>query len=105
MTEIYSAMHQIKLMDRFVRPVLDGRKRFEVRKDDRHYETGDRVRFIPVDPYGTGASRMDAVLDYCTLTEAVELYRRTYRITYVLHGWGIREGYCVFGFEEATDHE
>jgi hypothetical protein len=105
MIESYSAMHQIKLMDRFVRPVLDGRKRFEVRKDDRHYETGDRVRFIPVDPYGTVAEGTDAVLDYCTLTEAAELYGRRFRVTYVLHGLGIKEGYCVFGFEEETDGE
>lgn len=58
-------------------------------------------------PVGLGdhVTASEFIFDSRGETEAVELYGRTYRITCVLHGWGIKEGYCVFGFEEVTDGE
>ena len=105
MTEHANVTHRIKLTSRFVRPVLDGRKRFEVRDDDRHYEVGDLVQFRTVDMEGRGFGESDFCPDYCTAEEGGALYGRRFRVTYVLHGWAIKEGYCAFGFEEATDGE
>ena len=30
---------------------------------------------------------------------------KEFEITYVLHGWGIKDGWCVFGIKEAVEHK
>lgn len=76
-------LHELKLREDFADAITDGRKTFEVRRNDRGFQTGDRVRFNVVDALGF---------------ETVHpLNRREMRITYVLSGWGIKEGYVVFG--------
>ena len=72
MPEHQNVTHCIKLTSRFVRPVLDGRKRFEVRDDDRHYEVGDTVIFRTVDESWRGFAESEFRADY-----------------YVPHGWGV----------------
>lgn len=75
-------IHNIKLDIHFCDDVLNGRKSFEVRYNDRGYQAGDLVKFIPVDG---------------SFTEGHEVQYKTYEITYVLSGWGLKEGYVVFG--------
>lgn len=76
--------HNIKLDIHFCDDVLNGRKNFEVRKNDRGYQAGDLVKFIPVDGY---------------FHENHDVQKHTYEITYVLSGWGPKEGYVVFGIK------
>ncbi len=68
-----------------------GKKRFELRKDDRNYQPGDLVHFTPVD----------------WKEEKVEYHCNTgpWVITYVLRDvpeYGLQKGYCIFGFERVT---
>ena len=82
-------LHKIKLREEFADAVLCGDKTFEVRENDRGYQKGDLVQFI--------------VIDECQLTISHPLTKETYRITYVLGGWGIKEGYVVFGIKNMRD--
>ena len=83
--------HELKLNENFCPAVLDGNKPFEIRYNDRGYQTGDKVRFIPVDDDGNES-------EYCG-----ELRKKVYKITYILSGWGLKEGYVVFGIREVEE--
>jgi len=80
--------HTIKLNENFCQAVLDGEKTFEIRENDRGYQTGDYINFEPV--YGS---------PYRNHSFDV-LKNKTYKITYVLNGWGIKNGFVVFSFCE-----
>ena len=79
-------IHIIKIQKPYADAILDGRKRFEVRLNDRGYNTGDYVSFVVVD---------NSFRVYHSLEG------KKFRITYVHSGLGLQEGYVVFGIEEA----
>lgn len=83
--------HTIKLEEQFCDVVLNGDKRFEIRYNDRVYQKGDHVKFISVAKTGL---RTYHVID-----------SREYEITYVLSGWGIKEGYVAFGIKEVEKND
>ena len=82
-------IHGIKLLETFADAVLEGRKNFEVRENDRGYQRGDMVRFIVVDKTGKRVKH--------------PLESEIFVITYVLSGWGIRDGFVVFGISKTSD--
>lgn len=79
--------HKIKLLLNLCDDVLSGDKNFEIRENDRGYQKGDRVVFQPYDP-------SDPFIKH-------PISDKVYEITYVLNGWGIQNGYVVFGIREA----
>ena len=79
--------HEIKIREDYIKPILAKEKTFEVRENDRGYQKGDLVKFIPVDRNGITYS--DPILE-----------EKTYQITYVHSGLGLKEGYVVFGIKE-----
>ena len=87
--------HDLKLNTEFCDAVLNGEKTFEVRKNDRGFQTGDLIRFIPTD--GKSYHSSDG-----TVREHAkhEISGHTYKITYILNGWGIKNGYVVLGIKE-----
>lgn len=87
--------HNLKLSIEFCDAVQSGEKTFEVRKNDRGFQTGDLIRFIPTD--GTSYRSSDG-----TVREHAkhEISGHTYKITYILNGWGIKNGYVVMGIKE-----
>lgn len=84
-------IHEIKLNESFADAVMCGDKCFEVRENDRGYQKYDYVRFKVVDRIGIPTSHK---LNECL-----------FQITYVMSGWGIKEGYCVFGIMRAYSAE
>ena len=76
--------HEIKIGQDFANAVLSGEKTFEIRRNDRGYQRGDAIVFHVVDR------------DWNDLPEH-PLNAETYVITYVLSGWGLRDGFCAFG--------
>ena len=82
-------IHKIKLIEDFIEPVLLGSKNFEIRLNDRGYQKGDFVGFIPVDKNG-----IEIYTD-----ESNRIKAKYYIITYVLSGWGLQDGYVAFGIE------
>lgn len=81
-------IHKLKLDINFCDAVFDGKKTFEVRKNDRGYQTGDRIKFIPIDSHNPAE----------TIYHRIE--NREYQITYILNGWGIKNGYVVLAIKE-----
>lgn len=81
-------IHKIKIQRQFADAVLSGDKCFEVRFNDRGYKKGDRIRFMVVSDQSS------------CITVSHPLNKETFEITYVLTGWGIKEGYCVFGIRK-----
>ena len=79
--------HYIKIRQSFADAVYFGEKTFEVRKNDRGYQKGDVVWFKVL--YDSDKLEMT-----CHPLNSVP-----YEITYVLSGWGIEDGYVVFGIK------
>lgn len=78
--------HKIKLLLNLCDDVLSGDKPFEIRENDRGYQKGDRVVFQPYEP-------SDPFVKH-------PISEKVYEITYVLNGWGLQNGYVVFGIRE-----
>jgi len=74
--------HDIKIERPYYEAVLDGRKRFEIRYNDRGYNAGDHVILTP---YSNGMR----IVFY----EPIDVI-----ITYVTN-YQQKEGYVVFGFQ------
>lgn len=80
--------HQLKTWPQYFKRVMDGEKNFEVRLNDRDFQTGDLVSLNEYDPVNkkyTG-NQLDV------------------KITYILNGgsFGIKKGYCAFAFKKWT---
>lgn len=81
--------HVIKINQNYADAVLHGEKNFEIRYNDRGYQKGDRVIFTVVDDSGSA--------------KAHRLSQETFIITYLIHGYGLKENWCVFGIKRLED--
>ena len=82
--------HELEIEEVFADAIMGGDKNFEIRNNDRGFQKGDIIKFIPLD---------------CLHIElpAHPINKKLYQITYVLSGWGLKEGFCVFGFKEVEE--
>ena len=78
--------HDIKILETYADAVLSGEKTFEIRENDRGYQKGDEVCFKVIDSKGVTVF-------------AHELNGKVYTITYMLHGWGLKDNWCVFSIK------
>lgn len=78
--------HKLKLNIDFCEAVLNGTKTFEIRKNDRNFKMGDLIKFKPVNNDGEEGYH--------------KVQNRTYKITYILDNWGLKEGYVVLAIKE-----
>ena len=86
-------IHKIRLNIEFCDAVISGEKSFEIRENDRGYQKGDHIKFLSVEA-NSGVRAYH------------EIVKREYEITYVLNGWGLKNGYVAFGIKEvASDGE
>ena len=85
-------LHRIKLSEDFAEAVLNGDKSFEIRKNDRGYQKGDTVVFTVVE-------RDNPVFEVAKHP----LNGRLFEITYVISGWGLRDGYVAFGIRKVDN--
>lgn len=81
-------LHKLKLNIAFCDDVFNVKKTFEVRLNDRGYQTGDRIKFIPIDSHNQAN-----VIHH-------KIENREYEITYILNGWGLKNGYVVLAIKE-----
>lgn len=87
--------HTLKTWPRFYEAVFMGVKTFEVRRNDRGFQRGDKLRLVKWDPatelyvnkYG------EPTPDFYDATQI------TVRVAYVLNGFGIEPGFVVMGIE------
>lgn len=80
-------IHNIKILKVFAEAVAKGDKTFEIRENDRGYQKGDHIRFKTIDR--SGILVLDSPLD-----------NKEYEITYILNGWGLRDGWVVLAIKE-----
>jgi hypothetical protein len=93
--------HFLKLNYRFADPVYSGDKRFEIRNNDRAFQKGDEVKFTVVNDDGSEYKpRWDKRL---SKSIAHPLEDMTFEISYVISGWGLKNGYVVFGIKEKEE--
>lgn len=90
--EEMARVHHIKLQENFAGAVLSGEKSFEIRRNDRGYQKGDLIQFEVVNSVGV-------------FIESHELNSRTYKIMYVLSGWGLQEGFVAIAIKEVVKDE
>ena len=78
-------VHELKIAKDYADSVWAGDKNFEVRLNDRGFQKGDVIRFMPL-------SRSGASID-----TRHPLYDKRYEITYVLGSfYGLAQGYVAF---------
>lgn len=82
------AKHELKIYQEYFEAVKDGRKKFEIRKNDRDYKVGDILVLLEYDKY----------------YEAFTGEKITVEITY-LTGYAQQNGYVVLGIEEIWESE
>lgn len=68
-------LHQLKIKQCYLCHLLEGTKTFEIRKNDRDFQVGDRICFLPVTDSGD-------------LDENYATFIPEYRINYVLADFG-----------------
>ena len=42
-------LHELKIKKCYLLHIIEGKKTFEVRKNDRDYQVGDTIRFLPLE--------------------------------------------------------
>jgi ASC-1-like (ASCH) protein len=74
------AIHALKTEQEYFRSVLDGRKKFELRKNDRDFKVFDTIQ-----------------LKECINGTETGLASDEMQIKYILHGgkYGLKKGYCI----------
>ena len=83
--------HELKTDPKYYQGVIDGKKRFELRKNDRDFSIGDVLRLREYDPQ----RELDPIMEkytgrYCYV-----------RVEYLLKGvMGLKYGYCILGISE-----
>lgn len=83
-------IHELKILSSFVYPILYGEKTFEIRENDRGFQKGDMVQF-KVNPDDWTRRNSSIIHDF---------EHKVFKITYVINGWGLKNGYVVFGISE-----
>lgn len=75
-------IHKLKLLEMFADDVLVGRKNFEIRYNDNNYAIGEYIQFEVMS------------------NKPHELNKKLYKITCVISGWGLIEGFVALGIRE-----
>jgi len=68
-------LHELKIQQCYLIHILEGKKTFEIRKNDRDFQIGDTIRFLPLE---------DEIYDCYKVQSPIP----NYRINYVLSGFG-----------------
>lgn len=77
--------HKLKILSRYYEAILQGKKTFEVRKDDRQFQQGDTLILQEtVTPYGCGYTGREMKVE----------------VTYILRDSEyVKDGYCIMGIK------
>ena len=79
--------HVLKINTNFCAPIIAGIKNFEIRKNDRGFQTGDIIVFQAVNDLGVYVPH--------------EINNIPFEITYVLNGWGLESDFVVLSIKRA----
>ena len=76
--------HELKILPQFYNGVASHRKTFEIRKDDRDYQVGDRILLREFDGEDYTGHQTRRIITYI-LRDAKE--------------YGLADGYCILGIQ------
>lgn len=91
-------LHELKIEKPFYDAVKSGLKPFEIRLNDRGFQKGDLIQFKFLQ---SEALRSPEQAQNWTYREADELYE----ITYVMSGYGLKNGYVVLAIRPYGPYE
>ena len=74
--------HNLEIEQKYLVRILTGEKSFEIRKNDRDFQVGDEIEFLPLE---------DKNLDVYDLCNPIP----TYRIMYIYYGMGMAADYVA----------
>lgn len=78
-------LHTVKILEYFCDDLMSGKKSFEIRQNDRGYQTGDSISFTPVNNLGLPVDH--------------PIKREVFDIKYVLSGWGLKSNYVCLAIK------
>ena len=76
-------VHEVKILKKYADDIASGLKNFEVRKNDRGYEVGDKLKFTVIED---GIEQPEHPIN-----------GEEYEITYMHSGLGLQDGYVILG--------
>lgn len=82
-TEKSKTQHELKIASEFFEAVKDGRKKFEIRKNDRNYQEGDVLMLLEYDKYYEAFTGEKITVEIIYMTDYAQ-----------------QDGYVVLGIEE-----
>lgn len=85
-------LHELKILEQYARPKAEGKKPFEIRKNDRNYAVGDIVHYNVV----ADNRRIVTSGESRKTPEEAFFEDALYEITYITD-YEQKEGYVVFG--------
>jgi hypothetical protein len=91
-----SMRHQLKTDPVVFDDVVEGRKTFEIRKDDRNYQVGDELLLRKTEYTGEEMSKgkpLEFTGDFWTVT-----------VKHILRGpiYGLADGWCIMSIEDSA---
>lgn len=89
-------IHELKIAYEYGVAKLDGKKLFEIRKNDRDFKVGDLVHYTLLPIYKEEANT------FYEERNIKEMDRKLYRITFITD-YAQQDGYVVFGEEEVAE--
>ena len=81
-------VHDLKIEQHYLIHILEGKKNFEVIKNDRDYQVGDRINFLPLESESESYNAYD-----------VKKPIPKFIINYVHHGYGMENGFVILAIE------
>jgi len=85
-------VHELKIKQCYLCHILEGNKTFEVRKNDRDFQVGDTIRFLPLE---------DENYNVYKLVEVIP----EYRINYILSDFsGLQQNHVCLAITPVTPH-
>jgi ASC-1-like (ASCH) protein len=79
--------HELKIHQKYLMRIVTGAKSFEVRENDRDYQVGDTIHFLPLE---------DEYNNVYDVRQPLPIYE----ISYIHVGLGMRDGYAVLAIRE-----
>lgn len=84
-------LHKLKIRQCYLTHVIEGLKKFEVRKNDRDFQVGDEIQFLPLEDENYNIYSMSPVI-------------LKYRIDYVLSDFaGLQPGFVCMSISPISD--
>lgn len=66
------AVHELKILPEFIQPQIEGKKNFEIRKNDRNYQVGDTLVLKEYDPKTNNFTGINMLAEVTYITDYMQ---------------------------------